>query len=292
MSKTTSELNPVRPITVEEYAQLEGIERQTAYMRVYHGSVEARKFAGGRWLIYPEGVERSSNKRLAYEIEAEVTFNNQRKYKIGMNYEELKQRLLSNDPLAIIAGELGISRQGLSFIYNKYFEPFMGTGRTRRRAITEREIQARIESKFFANERLIDVVERASKLGMVVKPLPAHSGNKPLNNRLLINGYRCIVYRKWLVDGFSSGQVYYRFTVSRDVTSETEYVILTMGREKVDMLVVPSDLLLEHIGNKIYKFFYVPPGIHYKDSPRSAPIIRWEPFLDNWKQLEEPNAIP
>lgn len=284
MNKQQNNDDIYTPLTVEEYAQLEGIFPQSVYMRIYRGKLHAKKFNKGRWMIYPDAsIPCPLSEIEKKEMEARITFDAVPKIKLMISYDQLDAKLRENISIADIAKELGISRQGLSYLYQRYFEPFMGSGRDRQSDITVRVNEQKMIDKMRNSSRLSYAISEAEKNGFLVSPVPTSVPGVSAPGKIYINQWLCMVHHRDRV--YPDDHRYYRVIISRRIMEGTDFLIVVVGSAKKKLMIVPSKMVLDFVGEKVLKVLYIRESEPPMGTNGLPPTIEWAVYENDWAQL-------
>ncbi|MEK7175938.1 MAG: hypothetical protein AAB695_01010 [Patescibacteria group bacterium] len=186
-----------------------------------------------------------------------------------------------------IAAELGLTRERIRQIYQKYFSSIIArrpNGRTRQKVCTLKRRTVRVNEFFHSDSRYAPLLDRAAREGIEAKPVFTHSAVAKHNKRrFLLNGLIC---KLLVVSAPREHQERLCFKFSLTSLEEIEFLILQAGVPESKFFVLPITTVWPG------KSIYIPAGfrwLEYKNSGRRVKTD-WFQYLEAWHLLKNPIA--
>ncbi len=235
-------------------------------------------------------ITTARRRRLLERARRQFEVNARRKKPSG-TFDEVLTFLQEGISLTSLAEKLGVTRQAVSIMYNKYFALALGeSGRRRRMRLHPRADKSDKQRACYRARTLVKLVwGEATEHGFSVqlpRPLPQSS-----TTELVIGGRQCLCLNSRSMRVYSTSRTrtvsYHRFWIARDSITKPRYLVLVAHRpEGPSYFVIPSEDLRAVYGPKRrgYIGLYVPVEAR---SPQSLNPPKFESldYLGAWHLL-------
>lgn len=224
--------------------------------------------------------------------EAKQVFNiNQARYHSKLpGFEELFN-LFSNNctTFSDIGRELGLTREAIRYIYNKYFRRFLGgkSGRVRVKVCSRLNRLSLIIKKFnqFPATRVLLEITGGK---LEIKPVGLSK------KFMVINGHKCLVKNTfaWRRMNEFALRFHLPISLSRNSLMGTDFLIIISGRDKEKIFfIIPTSVILGVSPEKAERWSIFIPSTNVVYNNHPPRIDFWE-YAKAWHLLETPKYAP